>query len=64
MENDCRKSAKLLIFCTTISAEIYNLSRTVLPIFQFSSDMIRIVNHCAGAEALRTGAAKNTMNTM
>lgn len=54
------KCGKLLIFCTTRSAEIYNFFRTVLPIFHRSADMIGIVNPCTGAEALRAGAANNT----
>ena len=49
-----------MIFCTTIIAEIYNFFRTVLPIFQLSSDMIRIVDPCAGVKALRAGTANIT----
>ena len=54
------KHGKLLIFCTTRSAEIYNFFRTVLPIFHRSADMIETVNPCAGTEALRAGTVNNT----
>ena len=45
-------------FHTRIFAEIYNLLRTIVPIFYRSADMIFIVNHCAGT--MRAGPAQLT----